>query len=413
MKAYRLVAWGQPPELRDVPVPEPGPGQVLIKMGGAGACHTDLHLMDRPQHVDPLERPPFTLGHENAGWVVGLGAGVTEWRPGDTVAVYGAWGCGHCTECRQGCEMRCENAAEVGSWGGGLGRDGGMAEYMLVPSARLLLPLGDLDPRDAAPLTDAALTPYHAIKSGLRLLTPGTWVLVIGVGGLGHVAVQLLRVLSPAQVIALDVDESKLELARHVGADATVLAGESAAAEVRELTGGVGAMLVLDCVGSAQTMALAAAAARVGGAVQIIGLAGGTLPLSAGALAFDCSLTMPYWGSTGELFEVLELARSGRIRVHTERFALDDVEVAYARLRAGTLHGRAVITPHGQPTYPGCSLQTAAGGTGQADDAAKIDAGLRKALAEQRRAFGPRPSAGDPGHASGATTPGSTREPRT
>ena len=184
MKAYRLVAWQQPPELRDVSVPEPAPDEVLIKVGGAGACHTDLHLMDRPEHVDPLERPPFTLGHENAGWVEAVGAGVTAYLPGDAVAVYGAWGCGRCAPCRQGSEMLCERLDEVGSYGGGLGRDGGMAEFMLVPSTRLLVPLGDLDPRDAAPLTDAALTPYHALKSALPLLRPGTWALVIGVGGL-------------------------------------------------------------------------------------------------------------------------------------------------------------------------------------------------------------------------------------
>jgi alcohol dehydrogenase, propanol-preferring len=347
MKAYQLVAWQQPPELRDVPVPEPGPGQVLVKVGGACCCHTDLHLMERPVHDDPYERPPFTLGHENAGWVEDLGAGVTGWRPGDAVAVYGAWGCGRCSACRQGREMLCENIDDVGSWGGGLGRDGGMAEYLLVPDARLLLPLGDLDPRDSAPLTDAALTPYHAVKAGLPLLVPGVWALVIGVGGLGHLAVQILRAVSPARVIAVDVEVSKLALAREVGAEATVAAGPSAAGEIRELTRGLGAMLVLDCVGSSETMALAAASGRAGGAIQVIGLAGGTLPLASGALPFDCSLTMPYWGSAVELRDVIELARAGRIRAHTERFALDDVADAYARLRAGTLQGRAVITPHG------------------------------------------------------------------
>jgi len=347
MKAYQLVEGQRPPELREVARPEPGAGEVLIKVGGSGACHTDLHIMDRPMHVDPCESPPFTLGHENAGWIEALGAGVAGWQPGDAVAVYGAWGCGRCAACRQGCEMLCERAAEVGSWGGGLGRDGGMAEYMLVPSARLLVPLGDLDPRDAAQLTDAALTPYHAIKSALPLLSPGTWALVIGVGGLGHLVVQLLAAISPAHVIAVDVEASRLDLARRIGADATVVAGESATAQIRELTGGLGAMVVLDCVGSEQTMKLAAAAARAGGAVQIIGLAWGTLPLALDVLPFDCSLTMPYWGSVAELIEVIELANAGTIRTHTERFALDDVADACARLRAGTLQGRAVVTPHG------------------------------------------------------------------
>jgi propanol-preferring alcohol dehydrogenase len=346
MKAYQLVEWQQPPELREVPVPEPGPGEVLVKVGGAGACHSDLHLMEWPAGTLPYELP-FTLGHENAGWVESLGAGVRGFEQGEPVAVYGPWGCGRCTACRQGKETLCEHAAEIGAAGGGLGRDGGMAEYLLVPSARLLVPLGDLDPRDAAPLSDAALTPYHAIKLALPLLSPGATALVIGVGGLGHMAVQLLRAVSVALVVAVDVDETKLALAREVGAHETVPSGEQAAAQVRELSRGLGASVVLDCVGSEQTMQLAAASARAGGAVLVIGLAGGTLPFGFGALPFDCSLTIPYWGSVVELIEVLELARTGRIHAHSERFPLDRVEEAYERLRTGTLQGRAVITPHG------------------------------------------------------------------
>ena len=160
-------------------VPEPGPGEVLLKVAGCGACHTDLHLMDRPMHDDPYERPPFTLGHENAGWIAGIGAGVSGWRVGDGGRRLRRLGLRALRALPgQGREMLCERVAEVGSWGGGLGRDGGMAEYLLVPSARFLVPLGDLDPRDAAPLTDAALTPYHAIRSGLPLLArpdAGRW----------------------------------------------------------------------------------------------------------------------------------------------------------------------------------------------------------------------------------------------
>ena len=158
MLAYQLVEWQQPPELREVEVPEPGPGEVLVKVGGAGACHSDLHVMGWPAGALPYELP-FTLGHENAGWIESVGAGVTGWEPGDAVAVYGPWGCGRCRSCRTTLETLCERGAEIGAAGGGLGRDGGMAEYMLVPDPRLLVPLGDLDPRDAAPLSDAALTP--------------------------------------------------------------------------------------------------------------------------------------------------------------------------------------------------------------------------------------------------------------
>ncbi|MFI5027620.1 MAG: NAD(P)-dependent alcohol dehydrogenase [Solirubrobacterales bacterium] len=346
MKAYQLTAWQAEPETREVPVPEPDPGEVLVKVGGAGACHSDLHLMEWPQGTLDFELP-FTLGHENAGWVEALGAGVKGLEEGDAVAVYGPWGCGRCRACRLSAENYCERQAELGAFGGGLGLDGGMAEYMLVPDARLLLPLGDLDPRDAAPLSDAALTPYHAIKRSLHLLVPGSTAVVIGVGGLGHMGVQLLGALSPARIVAVDVASDKLRLAREVGADAAIEAGEAAAGEIRELTSGLGAELVLDMVGSDDSIALAAAVAAFQSHVTVVGLAGGKFEFAFGALPFEAQLTIPYWGSAVELGEVLDLARAGTIRAHVERFALDRVEDAYARMREGTLEGRAVICPHG------------------------------------------------------------------
>lgn len=346
MKAYQLTRWQSPPEMREVPVPEPGPGEVLIKVGGAGACHSDLHLMEWPEGTMDFDLP-FTIGHENAGWIERLGPGVEGFEQGEPVAVYGPWGCGRCRACRRSAENYCERQAEIRALGGGLGLDGGMAEYMLVPHPRLLLSLGDLDPRDAAPLSDAALTPYHAIKRSLHLLVPGSSVVVIGVGGLGHMAVQILRALSPAKVIAVDSSAEKLALALEVGADETVEAGSQAAEQVLELTGGHGAELVLDNVGADDTLALSAAVARFESHLTVVGLAGGSLSFGFGSLPFECQLTMPYWGSGVELGEVLELARAGLVRAHTERFGLDEVGEAYARMRDGTLDGRAVICPHG------------------------------------------------------------------
>jgi propanol-preferring alcohol dehydrogenase len=346
MKAYQLTAWQTPPEMREVSVPEPGPGEVLIKVGGAGACHSDLHLMEWPEGTMDFDLP-FTLGHENAGWVEAVGAGVAGLEEGEAVAVYGPWGCGHCRACRRSAENYCERQAEIGAFGGGLGLDGGMAEYMLVPHSRLLLPLGDLDPRDAAPLSDAALTPYHAIKRSLHLLVPGSTAVVIGVGGLGHMAVQILRALSPTQVIAVDTSAEKLALAREVGADETVEPGEDAAERILELTGGRGAELVLDDVGADDTLALASEITRFEAHLTVVGLAGGKLQFAFGALPFESQLTIPYWGTAIELIEVLDLARSGKIQAHVEHFELDRVEDAYKRMREGTLDGRAVICPHG------------------------------------------------------------------
>ena len=346
MKAYQLTAWQTPPELREVAIPEPGPGEVLLKVGGAGACHSDLHLMEWPAGQMDFDLP-FTLGHENAGWVAAVGPGVEGLAEGDAVAVYGPWGCGRCRACRASAENYCERQAAIGAFGGGLGRDGGMAEYMLVPHARLLLPLGDLDPRDAAPLSDAALTPYHAVKRSLHLLAPGSTAVVIGVGGLGHMAVQILRALSPAKVVAVDTSPEKLRLAGELGAEAAIESNEDAAETIRELTGGLGAELVIDMVGAQDTLALAAQIVRFESHLTVVGLAGGTFEFGFGALPFECQLTLPYWGSAIELIEVLDLARAGTIRAHVERFALDRVGEAYEKMRDGELEGRAVICPHG------------------------------------------------------------------
>lgn len=346
MKAYQLTAWQTPPQLREVEIPEPGPGEVLLKVGGAGACHSDLHLMEWPEGQMNFD-PPFTLGHENAGWIEAFGAGVRDLEAGEPVAVYGPWGCGRCRACRLSAENYCEHQAEIGAFGGGLGFDGGMAEYMLVPAARLLLPLGDLDPRDAAPLSDAALTPYHAVKRSLDLLVPGSTAVVIGVGGLGHMAVQILRALSPARVIAVDTSAEKLRLARDVGAEEAVMAGEGAAEAIQDVTHGRGAELVIDMVGSDDTLALSAQIVRFESHLTVVGLAGGTFQFGFGTLSFGCQLTIPYWGSAVELMEVLDLARAEKIRAHVERFPLDRVEDAYEKMRSGTLDGRAVICPHG------------------------------------------------------------------
>jgi propanol-preferring alcohol dehydrogenase len=347
MKAYQLTAWQHPPELRDVPVPEPGPGQALVKVGGAGACHSDLHLMEWPEGRLPFELP-FTLGHENAGWIEALGPGVEGFAPGDAVIVYGPWGCGRCAACRRSTENYCERQAEIGAFGGGLGRDGGMAEYLLVPSPRLLLELGDLDPRDAAPLTDAALTPYHAIKRALPLLGPSATALVIGVGGLGHMAVQILRVLTAAQIIAVDIDAAHRDLAVGAGADAALAPDDETIETVRHMTHGRGAQLVLDVVGSEDTLALGAACAAVAGHMTVIGLAGGTIAWAAmGVLPWACALTSTYWGSAAELGEVIDLARADHIHAHVERFTLDDADQAYTAMREGRLAGRAVICPNG------------------------------------------------------------------
>lgn len=335
-KAVRFVRWQSEPELDEVDVPEPGLGEVLVKVAAAGLCHSDLHLIEWPEGVLPWDLP-FTMGHETAGTVAALGPGVASFEEGEAVLVYGPWGCGTCSQCARGAENLC---AHRGGKGCGLGFDGGLAEYVVVPSARLLVPIGDLDPVHAAPLNDAALTPYHAIRSELWRLRPGSSVLVIGVGGLGHVAVQLLRELSPARVVAVDLRERARRLALDAGAHASV-----DAAGARAQMGSGGATLVLDFVGTDETLALAASVLATGGHVSMVGIGGGTFPMAFGTVPLEWSMSRPSWGTLPELHEVVALARGGALEIEVERLSLDQAIDGYRRLREGSVVGRAVVVP--------------------------------------------------------------------
>ena len=212
MQAARLHEYGKPLVIDDVPKPTPGPGQVVIRVEGAGFCHSDLHIISGDIRV--LPRMPLTLGHENAGTVSAIGGGVHAVKEGDRVAVYGGWGDGFCDYCVAGEENLCPTM----QWVGLSQHEGGYAEYLLVPHERYLVKLNTLEPKAAAPLTDAALTPYRAIKRALPHVRPDYPVLVIGCGALGQFGVKILRLLSGAEIIAVDLDDGKLKIARESGA---------------------------------------------------------------------------------------------------------------------------------------------------------------------------------------------------
>lgn len=348
MRALRLNSWKSEPVLVEMDKPTPGPGEVVIKVGGAGACHSDLHLIHEFEDGIFPWAPPFTLGHETAGWVDSLGAGVRGVTEGQAVAVYGWWGCGRCSRCRLGVETMCEDpgAAIVPGGGSGLGANGGMADYLLVPNERLLLPLPEgLSPVQAAPLTDAGLTPYHAVARSAHKLTPEAFAVVIGTGGLGHLAVQILKAISPVRVVAVDTRPAALELAASVGADFGVLFGDDAATEIRDLTGGRGANVVIDCVGSDETLALGAAVVRSLGDLTIAGVGGGSFPVSFFSIPYEVSVQTINWGSRPELADVLELAAHGLLVPTITTYSLEDAPQAYADLKAGRVQGRAVIVP--------------------------------------------------------------------
>jgi len=343
MIAYRLVQPQEPPQLQDVPKPSPGAGQLLIKVGGCGLCHTDIGLMARTkaEWFDTL--PPFTLGHEIAGWVEEIGQGVVGFKSGEPVAVVPVWGsCGHCAPCRRGEENFCYYISRL--IGAGVGFDGGLAEYVVV-DARFAVPMGDFDPVLAAPLTDAGLTTYTAIKPALPSLVPGSTAVVIGVGGLGLLAVQFLRTLCSARVIAVDNDQRHLELAKHLGADYAMPSDASTAEQIRSLTSGAGATFILDCVGAEGTLKTGVAALARLGRLTLVGAALKTVPFGLHEVPWGAQLATSMNGGTVNLREVIELARLGRIETIEDRYPLSRVDDGYNDLRNGKLRGRAVCIP--------------------------------------------------------------------
>ena len=333
-------------ELMDVPDPEPGPGEVVVRVGGAGLCHSDLHVLHLPFEVFPL---PLTLGHEISGHVESIGPDVTGWSSGDPVLVHLAWGCGTCRQCVAGRDNACATFGRHGTPPApGLGPPGGMAEKVLVP-ARHLVDITGLDPVTSAPLADAGLTPYHAVAAELSRLQPGATAVAIGVGGLGHMGVQLLEAMTAATVIAVDLDRQKLDVAQRLGAEHALVSDGSTASAVLELTSGYGADVVFDFTGVQPTIDLAAACVAPTGAIRIVGLGGGALTYPAGgdpfALPWGVSVTRAYGGTREDLDHVVALARSGRLHVEVEQHPLDDGVAAFERLERGEVAGRAVLVP--------------------------------------------------------------------
>jgi alcohol dehydrogenase, propanol-preferring len=341
MRAYRLLDWQQP-GYADVAEPEPGDGQVLVRVAGVGLCHSDVLFLTSPAGVLPYD-VPFTLGHEIAGWVDGLGDGVNGLVVGDAVAVACMSPCWECRWCRQGADNYCVN-----TWRGrGFGVDGGLASHIVV-GRREVVPLGDLDPCLAAPLTDAGATSYHAVQRVRGKLDAAAAVgaataVVIGVGGLGSYAVQWLKLQTAARVIAVEARPERMDAARELGADEVLIAGDGLSRRLRDAVGADGADAVLDFVGTDQTLNAAVRNAAKLGAIALVGQGFGTAQVRYGQPAHDCDIFNPQGARVAELHEVIELARAGKVTIEVEQFAFDDVAAAYDLLQAGTLNGRAVV----------------------------------------------------------------------
>jgi NAD+-dependent secondary alcohol dehydrogenase Adh1 len=340
MKAVRLHEYKQPPRLDEIPQPDlRGPHDVIVKIGGAGVCRTDLHLVDGWfEDVMPVEKP-FTLGHENAGWVEAVGDAVTSVRPGQTVIFHPLATCGVCWGCRHGEDMYCASSEFHG-----VNADGGYAEYMRAPERSLVVLPEELEPAAIAPYADAGLTAYRAVRKASKLIQAGDTAVVIGVGGLGHIGIQLLGEMTPARIVGIDRSQSGRDLALKVGAHA-VMAPETALEELTEFSGGRGATVVIDFVGEGDAPALAASLLGAGGTYLVVGYGGElTLPTMEIVLK-EISIVGNLVGNYADLEELMALAADGRVQLHTRTYPLAEAVQALDDLDNGRVQGRAVLVP--------------------------------------------------------------------
>ena len=345
IRAYRVLDWGRAPELVEVAVPEPGPGEVLVRVAGNGLCHSDSLMSQLPRELGELLdwRVPFTLGHEVGGWVAALGEGADGLTVGDAVALVSPSSCGTCRDCRRGLESICAES----NVGRGFGRDGGLATFVVVSSVRDVIPIGDLDPVLAGPLTDAGATSLHAVKRCLPRMTTGSTAVVIGAGGLGSFAIQFFRALSDARLVAVDTSPVRRAVAARLGAHEVIDGvADDTVALVRELTGGAGADAVVDFVGVDATLAAGLAMTRQAGAFALVGAGGAALPAPwFGTIPREADVFTFQGSDVSDVRDALSLATSGQVTSHVDRFDLDDVGRAYELLDHGELEGRAVVVP--------------------------------------------------------------------
>ena len=341
MKAVRLHEFHQMPVIDEVPEPKiSGPLDVIVKIGGAGVCRTDLHIIERQWDAAMGTPLPYILGHENAGWVHEIGSAVTNVAVGDTVILHPTPTCGLCHACRAGDDMHCINSSFPG-----LSTDGGMAEYLLT-SARACVKLEpQTKPEDVAALADAGITAYHAVRKAIPLLYPGTTCVIIGAGGLGHIGVQCLAALTATRIIVVDRNPDALKLAEQLGAQHTVVADGGHVDAVKDLTGGAGAEVVLDFVAEQGAEMDGWNMTAPAGSYFVIGY-GGTLEIpTLDIISTERNIIGNIVGTYNELAELMSLAQAGKVTLHTRTYPLDAAVEALGDLDAGRVRGRAILVP--------------------------------------------------------------------
>jgi NAD+-dependent secondary alcohol dehydrogenase Adh1 len=341
VKAVRLHEFHATPAVDSVPEPTiSGPLDVIVKIGGAGVCRTDLHIIEGQWDAAMGTPLPYVLGHENAGWIHAVGSGVTNVAPGDTVILHPTTTCGLCRACRAGDDMHCEQSTFPG-----LSRDGGMAEYLLT-SARACVKLEPTTkPEDVAALADAGITAYHAVRKAIPLLYPGTTCVVIGAGGLGHIGIQCLAALTATRIIVVDRNPDALKLAEQLGARHAVVADGRHVEAVRELTNGRGAEVVLDFVAEQGAEMDGWNMTGEAGSYYVIGY-GGTLHIpTLDIISTERNVIGNIVGTYNDLAELMSLAQDGKVTLHTRTYPLDAAPDALADLDAGRVRGRAILVP--------------------------------------------------------------------
>jgi NAD+-dependent secondary alcohol dehydrogenase Adh1 len=341
MRAVQVVGYHEPMRLTEVPVPEAtGPHDVVVKIGGAGVCRTDIHILEGQWAEKSGVALPYTIGHENAGWVHAVGSAVTNVSEGDKVIVHPLATCGLCRACRFGDDVHCEQSLFPG-----IDTAGGYADY-LKTSARSVVRIDDsLEPSDVAALADAGLTAYHAAAKAARRLRPGDKCVVIGAGGLGHIGIQVLKAISAAELVVLDRNPDAVKLATDIGADHGVVADGTHVEQVQELTGGHGAEAVIDFVGEGGATSDGVRMLRRAGDYHVVGYGENidvpTIDIISAEINFIGNLV----GSYNDLCELMVLAAQGKVRLHTSKYPLERFQDALDDLDAGRIRGRAILTP--------------------------------------------------------------------
>ncbi len=342
MKAVRVHSYHADPSIDDIPEPTlQGPLDVIVKVGGAGVCRTDLHIINGDWAEAQNPTLPYVIGHENAGWVHEIGAGVTNVAVGDTVILHPQPSCGLCLACRRGRDMQCEAAFFPGL----SNHDGGMAEYLRT-TARACIKLDPgTNPADVAALADAGITAYHAVRKAVPDLFPGTTAVVQGAGGLGHIAIQALAAITGTRIVVVDRNPDALALAKQIGADETVLSDGNHVEAVLDLTGGRGGDVVFDFVAEQGAELDAWQMTAPAGSQYILGYGGEFKAPTLDFVGGEKNVIGNIVGTYADLSELMVLAQAGKVTLHTKQYPLDAALDALNDLDNGRVRGRAILVP--------------------------------------------------------------------